>query len=90
MYQSKGNKKTEKLIDRFVAGNQDRYAKKAAYIIRETVKVLGAKGVPPATFGIFYDDLEKPREGGTGHTMSVCDKNNVGSVDQWEWLGWLI
>lgn len=90
VYQSKNNKKTEKLIDRFVAGDKDRFAIKAAYIIRDTVKVLGAKGVPPATFGIFYDDLEKPREGGTGHTMSVCENNAIGLVDQRIWKEWLI
>lgn len=90
VYQSKFNKKTAKLIDRYVAGDKDRFAIKAAYIIRDTVKVLGAKGVPAATFGIFYDDLSDPRKGGTGHTMDVCDKNQMPLLDQSVWMDWLI
>ncbi len=90
VYQSKGNKKTKKLIDQYVAGNKNRFAIKAAYIIRDTVKVLGASGIPPANFAIFYDAPENPRSGGTGHTMKVCEHNQIPFVDQQDWFGWLI
>ncbi len=72
VYQSKSNKKMEKLIDKFVSGDKNRYTIKAAYIIRDTIKAIGTDEIKPATFGIFYDDLDNPMTGGTGHTMNVC------------------
>lgn len=89
IYQSKGNKKTQKLVDGYVAGNKNRYSIKAAYIIWDTIKVLGAKGIRPASFGIFYDDLINPKEGGTGHTMNVCEQNYIPIIDQRTWKNWL-
>jgi hypothetical protein len=72
VYQSKTNKKTVKLIEKYVSGARDRYSIKAAYIIRDTIKVLGTHDIKPATFGLFYDDLDHPKEGGTGHTINIC------------------
>lgn len=89
VYQSKSNKKTEKLIDQYISGARDRYSIKAAYIIRDTIKVIGTEEIKPATFGIFYDDLDKPKEGGTGHTMKVCEQNNIPIIDQKIWFKWL-
>lgn len=89
IYQSKKNKKTEKLIDLFASGDKNRYTIKAAYIIRDTVKAIGSKNVKPATFGIFYDDLENPMEGGTGHTMNICKQNSIPIIDQAIWFNWL-
>lgn len=89
IYQSKGNKKTEKLIDKYVSGDKNRYTIKAAYIIRDTIKAIGAEEIKPATFGIFYDDLNKPQTGGTGHTMNVCAQNNIPVIDQNTWFNWL-
>ena len=89
VYESKSNKKTASLIDKFVSGDINSYTIKASYIIRDTVKVLGTEDIPPATFGIFYDDLADPRKGGTGHTMNVCEKNGVGLIDQTVWMSWL-
>lgn len=89
VYQSKGNKKTESLIDRYVAGDKNRYTVKAAYILRDTVKAIGAGDIRPATAGIFYDDLSAPRTGGTGHTMQVCTQNGIPVFDQRSWLDWL-
>ncbi len=89
VYQSKGNKKTEKLIDKFVSGDKNSYTVKAAYIIRDTVKAIGTAQIKPATFGIFYDDLEHPKTGGTGHTMKVCEQNNIPIIDQKIWFNWL-
>ena len=89
IWQSKSNKKTEKLIDQYVAGTKNRFTMKAAYIIRDTIKATGTDTIPPATFGIFYDDLQHPRRGGTGHTMHVCEQNGIPIVNQEVWFGWL-
>ena len=89
IYQSKKNKKTEKLIDRYVDGNKDRYSIKAAYIIRDTIKVIGAEQIKPANFAIFYDDLEKPMTGGTGHKMNICKQNGINFIDQRFWTNWI-
>ncbi len=89
VYQSKSNKKTEKLIDKYVTGARDRFSIKAAYIIRDTIKAIGTDEIKPATFGIFYDDLTDPMAGGTGHTMRVCLQNNIPICDQKSWFKWL-
>lgn len=89
LYQSKNNKKTEKLIDKFASGERNRYTIKAAYIIRDTIKAIGTAEIKPATFGIFYDDLSNPKTGGTGHTMNVCEQNNIPIIDQRIWFKWL-
>lgn len=89
VYQSKENKKTEKLVDQYVAGNRDRFSIKAAYIIRDTVKAIGTRNIRPASFGIFYDDLTNPKQGGTGHTMKTCERNGIPVIDQRTWLRWL-
>ena len=89
VYQSKSNKKTEKLIDNYVSGGRDRYSIKAAYIIRDTIKAIGTGEIPPTTVGLFYDDLSNPRTGGTGHTMNVCEQNHIPVLDQRVWMGWL-
>lgn len=90
VYQSKNNKKTKSLIDKYVGGAKDRFSIKAAYIIRDTVMAIGTNsGIPPANFAFFYDDLEKPKTGGTGHTMDICDINNVPYLTQDEWGSWI-
>lgn len=90
IYQSKNNKKTKSLIDKYVGGAKDRFAIKASYIIRDTVKVTGTNsGVPATTFAFFYDDLENPKTGGTGHTMEVCNINKVPYLTQKDWMKWL-
>ena len=87
--QSKNNKKTEKLIDQFASGDKNQYTIKAAYIIRDTIKAIGTNEIKPATFGIFYDDLENPMTGGTGHTMKVCEQNHIPIINQEVWFKWL-
>jgi hypothetical protein len=57
--------------------------------LRDTIKAIGTVEIKPATFSIFYDDLEKPRTGGTGHTMNVCTQNNIPVIDQTVWFKWL-
>lgn len=89
VYQSKSNKKTKDLIDRYVSGQRDRFSIKAAYIIRDTIKAIGTVELPPANIGLFYDDLSNPRSGGTGHTMNVCEQNKILVLDQRIWMEWL-
>lgn len=90
VYQSKSRKKTKKLVEKYVNGMRSRYAIKAAYIIRDTIKVIGTNsGIKPITFGIFYDDLDNLQSGGTGHTMDVCEMNDVPFIDQRTWLEWI-
>jgi len=87
--QSKSNKKTEKLVEQYASGDKNHYTIKAAYIIRDTIKAIGTNDISPATFGIFYDDLQNPMAGGTGHTMRVCQQNNIPIADQRTWFSWL-
>jgi hypothetical protein len=90
IYQSKNNKKTKSLIDKYVDGARDRFAIKAAYIIRDTVKVTGTNsGIPPVNFAFFYDDELNPKTGGTGHTMKVCEINKVPYLTQSAWSKWI-
>ncbi|WP_273267102.1 hypothetical protein, partial [Flexistipes sinusarabici] len=67
--QSMKNKKLKNLISKYVSGVRNRNTIKAAYIIRDTVKVIGTSTISKASFAIFYDDLDKPKIGGTGHTI---------------------
>ena len=89
VYQSKTGGRNDKLIERFARGNRDRASIKAAYLVRDTVKVIGSKTIAPASFGIFYDNLKEARSGGTGHTMNVCANNQVPYIDQTVWMQWL-
>jgi len=89
IYHSKQHKSMTRLIDNYLQGKRDKYSVKAAYIIRDTVKVTGTKKILPATFGIFYDDLNSPKTGGTGHTMNVCINNDIQAIDQSVWFNWL-
>lgn len=89
VYGSKQNRKTDKLVDRYISGERNRYSVKAAYIIRDTVKAIGAADILPAGAGIFYDDPGNPMSGGTGHTMRVCLENNIPVFDQSIWFKWL-
>jgi len=90
VYESRLHKGTASLIDRYVAGTRNAYTIKASYILRDTVKVLGAAELPKAAFACFYDDPDAPRQGGTGHTMAVCERNDVPFVDQRIWTQWLL
>ena len=90
IYESKSNKKTKSLIDKYIGGSRDRFSIKAAYIIRDTIKVIGTKsGVSPIDFAFFYDDFENPKTGGTGHTMTVCEMNNIPYLTQEVWEKWI-
>ena len=87
--QSMKNKEMKNLISEYVSGVKNRSTIKAAYIIRDTVKVIGTSTISKASFAIFYDDLDKPKTGGTGHTMLVCEENNIPVISQEIWFAWL-
>ena len=89
VYQSKANKRMKNLVEQYVSGHVDQHSIKAAYIIRDTVKVLGTEKIRPADFALFYDDLEHPGMGGTGHTMQVCIQNGVPCFNQTTFFSWL-
>lgn len=86
---TKKNKRASGFIDQYLGGKTTGFYKKAAYLLRDTVKVTGAGNYRPATFAIFYDDIENPRSGGTGHTMHMCDEKSIPWIDQNVWMDWL-
>lgn len=72
---STSNKKTARLINDYLLGKRDCYVLKCSFIIRDTLMVIGSENIlRKISFGLFYDDLENPKIGGTGHTMQVCDR----------------
>lgn len=87
VYETQKSKKNAKLITDYIAGNK--HAIKGAYLLRDTVKVIGTSAIPACTFALFYDDLLQPKSGGTGHTMQVCDENKVPYLDQRVWMNWV-
>jgi hypothetical protein len=89
IYQSQRNRKMKNLIEQYVLGQRNHYSIKAAYIIRDTIKAIGTNEIRPATIGVFYDDLTAPKQGGTGHTMMICENNNIPIINQEVWFAWL-
>lgn len=83
--------KAASLIPLWLQGKTNRLTAKVPYLLRDTVKVMGSASasLEPADFAIFYDDLSKPRSGGTGHTMKICEKNSVPFIDQTIWMDWV-
>jgi len=69
--------------------SHSKLANVAAYLIRDTLKVAGyGEKFPPANFGIFYVNPDKPTSGGTGHTIRVCKHRNVPVTTQNAWVTW--
>jgi hypothetical protein len=64
---------------------------KAAYLLRDALKVTGAAeaGLAPATVGIFHVCEDDPLAGGTGFTVRMCLQHRVPVVTQAVWLRWL-
>lgn len=81
--------KGKNIINKYLNGEKDRNSVKAPYLLRDTAKVLGVGHFTPANFAFFYDDLENPKKGGTGHTMKICEMNGVPFLTQETWLSWL-
>lgn len=90
VYHSKNHKATISLVEKYVDGIKNSYTIKGAYIIRDTVKVLGTQArIPPISVGLFYEDLNNPMKGGTGHTQRVCLDNNIPLFNQETYFSWL-
>jgi len=89
VYQTRQSKTGDRLIDGYLAGNRGHVSMKAAYLLRDTVKVTGTGLIRGADFAIFWDDPGKPGSGGTGHTMAVCRRLGVPYIDQSVWYDWL-
>jgi len=63
---------------------------KARYLVRDTLKVTGSSygAFAPATVGIFYVRPGNPLQGGTGHTIRVCQDQGVPVAFQSDWTTW--
>lgn len=62
---------------------------KAAYLIRDTMKVTGhSEMFPKPVCALFYVDLNDPMAGGTGHTLRVCQQEGVPFAFQDSWQAW--
>lgn len=81
----------KKMVQYYLQGNINKITARAAYLIRDTMKVTGSvsAGLKKADFALFYDDPSDPGKGGTGHTMKACEHCAVPWVDQRVWMGWL-
>ncbi len=91
VYQSRQQPKMARLVDKYMDQVRNRLSMKAAYILRDTVKVNGTRsGISPASVALFYDDLSNPLQGGTGHTITVCKNLLVPYCDQRVWMKWLV
>ena len=65
-------------------------AAKAAYLIRDTMKVMGhSESFPKPICALFYVNLDDPMAGGTGHTVRVCQHEGVPFAFQDSWEKWL-
>ena len=71
-------------------GKKGTLAAKADYLLRDTMKVIGfSEAFPKATAALFYVDLDSPMDGGTGHTIRVCQNAGILVVYQNEWRQWI-
>jgi hypothetical protein len=91
VYYTKSNKANANLINRYMDGHKDRNGMKAAYLFRDTMAIIGSKSIPlePVSFAFFYIDPADPLGGGTGHTIKVCQENNIPYLTQEIWMSWV-
>jgi hypothetical protein len=76
-----------RLIETF--GKPGASGAKAAYLVRDTLKVVGIEGrLSQPAAALFWVDLKDPAAGGTGHTIRVCQQLGVPVVFQNEWANW--
>ena len=76
-----------RLIDK--RGGKGAAAAKALYLMRDTMKVTGhSVSFPKPVCALFYVNLDDPMEGGTGHTIRVCQQEQVPVVFQDSWGDW--
>jgi hypothetical protein len=80
--------KSKRLIEHRRKGGP--IAAKAAYLIRDTLKVAGSGSeIPKPIFALFYVDPADPMAGGTGHTLRVCEMEAIPYAFQNSWTSWL-
>jgi len=81
--------KNERIIN--MREKNPRFKSKANYLIRDTLKVVGADrlGYQKPALALFFVDLEDEMAGGTGHTIRVCQNHKVPYLTQRDWLNWL-
>ena len=90
IYHTRQNQKMSGLLDKYLQQGRNALTVKAAYILRDTIKVSGTRsGISPATVALFYDDLLQPISGGTGHTIRTCEGLKVPYCNQSRWFQWL-
>ncbi len=65
-------------------------ASKVKYLLRDTLKITGDQNADfaPATAGLFWVNPLKPKQGGTAHTMRVCEKAGLPLWTQEKWENW--
>ena len=64
---------------------------KGDYLVRDAMKVIGVPGhFAKPICALFFVNLANPMEGGTGHTIRVCQKEGVPVIYQDEWSAWKI
>jgi hypothetical protein len=64
-------------------------AAKATYLLRDTMKVLGSSNDFQKPFcALFFVDLSDPMQGGTGHTIRVCQQAGLPYAFQDSWSLW--
>ena len=82
--------KYKAIIKAYSSGQNNKLTAKAWYLIRDAVKVFGYEPVmEKADFAIFYDDINEPQSGGTGHTIRVCLDQDVPAINQNTWFDWV-
>jgi hypothetical protein len=70
-------------------GKKGALGAKAAYLLRDTMKVMGySENFPRPVAAFFWIDPAEPHAGGTGHTIRVCRQEGVPCVFQDEWGSW--
>ncbi|MFP4292506.1 MAG: hypothetical protein ACLFQ0_12800 [Cyclobacteriaceae bacterium] len=81
---------SRRMIPGYLAGEKNRLTAKAPYLLRDTLMVLGDQslGLAPASAAIFYDDLGKPMQGGTGLTIRLCRQQGILVKNQLAWMKW--
>ena len=64
---------------------------KGDYLVRDTMKVVGVPGqFAKPICALFFVNLADATEGGTGHTIRVCQQEGVPVTYQDEWGAWKI
>ena len=84
---AKASPKNKALIAK--RGQKGPLAAKAAYLIRDTMKVTGhSDAFPKPVCALFYVSMDDPLAGGTGHTIRVCQQEGIPYAFQDSWSSW--